>query len=199
MLREAASRLLTIAKLRDAKPDRHPEEAPAGLAEGRPEDELGAVSNDAQQPIREMEQDVMETGEQQAEHQRDYFDFAPEPPPETEGVERPEGEDDPVLFEPVLEALKTVQRPRNSGQPRRSRADLRAVGQAGRHRLYRDDLDDPGLPGCAEHARRSRERRRFGARGQRCPRQAGLDAALGPRPHERGSQARTRAIIGERL
>jgi len=41
----------------------------------------------------------------------DYFDFAPEPPPETEGVERPEGEDDPVLMEPVLEALKTVQDP----------------------------------------------------------------------------------------
>jgi FeS assembly SUF system protein len=41
----------------------------------------------------------------------DYFDFTPEPPPETEGVERPEGEDDPVLLEPVLEALKTVQDP----------------------------------------------------------------------------------------
>src|SRR5438105_8602164 len=45
------------------------------------------------------------------EHERDYFDFAPEPPPETEGVERPEGEDDPELLEPVLEALKTVQDP----------------------------------------------------------------------------------------
>ncbi|HEX2151875.1 MAG TPA: iron-sulfur cluster assembly protein, partial [Stellaceae bacterium] len=53
----------------------------------------------------------MAAGEQQTEHERDYFDFAPEPPPETEGVERPEGEDDPVLFEPVLEALKTVQDP----------------------------------------------------------------------------------------
>ena len=42
---------------------------------------------------------------------RDYFDFAPEPPAETEGVERPEGEDDPILMEPVLEALKTVQDP----------------------------------------------------------------------------------------
>jgi FeS assembly SUF system protein len=49
--------------------------------------------------------------EHQAEHQRDYFDFAPEPPPETEGVERPEGEDDVALYEPVLEALKTVQDP----------------------------------------------------------------------------------------
>ena len=45
------------------------------------------------------------------EEDRDYFDFAPEPPPETEGVERPEGEDDPLLMEPVLEALKTVQDP----------------------------------------------------------------------------------------
>jgi FeS assembly SUF system protein len=45
------------------------------------------------------------------EHDRDYFDFEPETPPETEGVERPEGEDDPVLMEPVLEALKTVQDP----------------------------------------------------------------------------------------
>src|SRR6202140_3804440 len=44
--------------------------------------------------------------------EHDYFDFAPEPPPpETEGGERPEGEDDPALLEPVLEALKTVQDP----------------------------------------------------------------------------------------
>ncbi len=49
--------------------------------------------------------------EQQHEYERDYFDFAPEPPPETEGVERPEGEDDPALYEPVLEALKTVHDP----------------------------------------------------------------------------------------
>jgi FeS assembly SUF system protein len=46
-----------------------------------------------------------------AEHDTDYFDFAPEPPPETEEVERPEGEDDPLLLEPVLDALKTVQDP----------------------------------------------------------------------------------------
>ena len=47
------------------------------------------------------------------EHQpdRDYFDFAPAPPAETEGIERPEGEDDPLLMEPVLDALKTVQDP----------------------------------------------------------------------------------------
>ena len=45
------------------------------------------------------------------EHDQDYFDFAPEPPPATEGVERPEGEDDPALMEPVLEALKTVRDP----------------------------------------------------------------------------------------
>jgi FeS assembly SUF system protein len=46
------------------------------------------------------------------EHEdRDYFDFAPEPPAETEEVVRPEGEDDPTLMEPVLEALKTVQDP----------------------------------------------------------------------------------------
>jgi FeS assembly SUF system protein len=46
------------------------------------------------------------------EHEdRDYFDFAPEQPAETEEVERPEGEDDPLLMEPVLEALKTVQDP----------------------------------------------------------------------------------------
>ena len=44
-------------------------------------------------------------------HDGDYFDFAPERPPETEEVERPEGEDDPLLMEPVLEALKTVQDP----------------------------------------------------------------------------------------
>ncbi len=45
------------------------------------------------------------------EHDSDYFDFAPETPAETEGVERPEGEDDPLLMEPVLDALKTVQDP----------------------------------------------------------------------------------------
>src|SRR5258707_10037744 len=46
-----------------------------------------------------------------ADENQDYFDFAPEPPPETEGVERPEGEDDPLLMELVLEALKTVRDP----------------------------------------------------------------------------------------
>jgi FeS assembly SUF system protein len=45
------------------------------------------------------------------DYDRDYFDFKPEPPSETEGVERPEGEDDPALLGPVLEALKTVQDP----------------------------------------------------------------------------------------
>jgi FeS assembly SUF system protein len=43
--------------------------------------------------------------------EQDYFDFGAEPPPETEGVERPDGEDDPELLEPVLEALKTVRDP----------------------------------------------------------------------------------------
>src|SRR3954471_18124038 len=47
-----------------------------------------------------------------SEHEhRDYFDFGTEPPPESEDVERPEGEDDPELLEPVLEALKTVRDP----------------------------------------------------------------------------------------
>ena len=46
-----------------------------------------------------------------AAEDRDYFDFDDETPPETEGVERPEGEDDPELLVPVLEALKTVQDP----------------------------------------------------------------------------------------
>ena len=46
------------------------------------------------------------------EHERhDYFDFGAEPPPETPDVERPDGEDDPELLEPVLEALKTVRDP----------------------------------------------------------------------------------------
>ena len=43
--------------------------------------------------------------------EQDYFDFAPETPPETPDVELPEGEDDPELLEPVLEALKTVRDP----------------------------------------------------------------------------------------
>src|SRR5580700_3081064 len=46
------------------------------------------------------------------QQQRDYFDFGAEPPPpETEPVERPEGEDDPELLDPVLEALRTVRDP----------------------------------------------------------------------------------------
>ena len=45
------------------------------------------------------------------EYQTDYFDFDGQAPPETEGVERPEGEDDPELLEPVLDALKTVRDP----------------------------------------------------------------------------------------
>src|SRR5438093_7385806 len=46
------------------------------------------------------------------QEQRDYFDFGSEPPPpETADVERPEGEDDPALLEPVLEALRTVRDP----------------------------------------------------------------------------------------
>ena len=45
------------------------------------------------------------------QEQRDYFDFGGEPPPETPDVERPEGEEDPELLEPVLEALKTVRDP----------------------------------------------------------------------------------------
>jgi FeS assembly SUF system protein len=49
-----------------------------------------------------------------AEHDQDYFAFEEQnPPPADDGeeVERPEGEDDPALFEPVMEALKTVQDP----------------------------------------------------------------------------------------
>jgi FeS assembly SUF system protein len=45
------------------------------------------------------------------EEDRDYFDFDTPAPAATEGVERPEGEDDPALLEPVLDALKTVQDP----------------------------------------------------------------------------------------
>jgi FeS assembly SUF system protein len=45
----------------------------------------------------------------------DYFAFQPPdppPPPEAgEEVERPEGEDDLTLFDPVMDALKTVQDP----------------------------------------------------------------------------------------
>jgi FeS assembly SUF system protein len=45
------------------------------------------------------------------EYQRDYFDFGEQPPPATNDVERPEGDDDALLLEPVLEALKTVRDP----------------------------------------------------------------------------------------
>ncbi len=53
----------------------------------------------------------MAAAEYEHDPRRDYFDFAPEPPPETEGIERPEGDDDPDLLEPVLDALKTVRDP----------------------------------------------------------------------------------------
>ena len=54
-----------------------------------------------------------ERDEREHEHYgSDYFDFAPEtPPPEGPDVERPQGEDDPDLLEPVLDALKTVRDP----------------------------------------------------------------------------------------
>ena len=49
------------------------------------------------------------------DHERDYFAFEqhnPPPPPEDgDEVERPEGDDDLTLFDPVLEALKTVRDP----------------------------------------------------------------------------------------
>jgi FeS assembly SUF system protein len=47
----------------------------------------------------------------EAGEHRDYFDFEQQPPPASEPVERPEGEDDPELLEPVLDALKTVRDP----------------------------------------------------------------------------------------
>ena len=47
-----------------------------------------------------------------SEHEQDYFDFQQQQPPaESEDVERPEGDDDPELMEPVLAALKTVRDP----------------------------------------------------------------------------------------
>lgn len=50
-----------------------------------------------------------------ADENHDYFAFEQQSPPppadDAEAVERPEGEDDPALFEPVMEALKTVQDP----------------------------------------------------------------------------------------
>jgi FeS assembly SUF system protein len=49
-----------------------------------------------------------------SDNERDYFAFEqpePPPPPEAEEVERPEGDDDLTLFDPVMDALKTVQDP----------------------------------------------------------------------------------------
>jgi FeS assembly SUF system protein len=100
MFREAASRLLGKTGLFDA-----------GRPQPRPESERHTESRDMQQKTPEREQDVMQTGDPQADYRHDYFDFAPEPPPETENVERPEGEDDPDLYEPVLDALRSVHDP----------------------------------------------------------------------------------------
>jgi FeS assembly SUF system protein len=44
------------------------------------------------------------------EGERDYFDFEP-PPAQGEPAARPEGDDDPALFDPVFDALKTVRDP----------------------------------------------------------------------------------------
>ncbi|MGE0258144.1 MAG: DUF59 domain-containing protein [Alphaproteobacteria bacterium] len=98
-MRDAARRLLARTGLWDAKPGPHPEET------------RSAVSKDRSPMMREREQDVMATSEQRPDYRPDYFDFAPEPPPETEGVERPEGDDDPDLLEPVLDALRAVYDP----------------------------------------------------------------------------------------
>ena len=50
-----------------------------------------------------------------SDHEHDYFAFdpGPNPPPEepADAVVRPEGEDDLHLFDPVLDALKTVRDP----------------------------------------------------------------------------------------
>ena len=49
-----------------------------------------------------------------AEENHDYFAFEqqnPPPPPEEAEVARPDGDDDLSLFDPVLEALKTVRDP----------------------------------------------------------------------------------------
>lgn len=50
-----------------------------------------------------------------SEHDHDYFAFdpGPNPPPEepADDVVRPDGEDDLSLFDPVLDALKTVRDP----------------------------------------------------------------------------------------
>ena len=43
--------------------------------------------------------------------QPDYFDFQQQAPAESDDVERPEGDDDAELMEPVLAALKTVRDP----------------------------------------------------------------------------------------
>jgi metal-sulfur cluster biosynthetic enzyme/catechol 2,3-dioxygenase-like lactoylglutathione lyase family enzyme len=127
------------------------------------------------------------------EDERDYFDFGGEPPPETADIERPEGEDDPALHEPVLEALKTVRDPEIPV----NLVDLGLIYELtvkkGGIVYVEMTLTTPAcpvaqsMPGEVEAAVASVPQRR--------PRQAGLDPALGPRPHERGSQARTRPVV----
>jgi len=49
-----------------------------------------------------------------SDNEQDYFAFEPlepAPPPEGEEIARPEGDDDLTLFDPVMDALKTVQDP----------------------------------------------------------------------------------------
>jgi FeS assembly SUF system protein len=97
MVRDTARRLLGMTGLFDtARPERAPEDRQASAA---------------RQTTRVREQDVMAMGEQPEDHRPDYFDFTPQPPPASEDVERPEGEDDPALYEPVLDALRTVHDP----------------------------------------------------------------------------------------
>ena len=46
-----------------------------------------------------------------SDNEHDYFDFQQQAPAESDDVERPEGDDDAELMEPVLAALKTVRDP----------------------------------------------------------------------------------------
>src|SRR5881396_1032476 len=114
-----------------------------------------------------------------SEHEhRDYFDFGGEPPPpETPDVERPEGEDDPALLEPVLEALRTVRDPEIPVNIVELGLIYELVAKKGGIVFVEMTLTTPACPVA-----------------QSMPGEV-ENAALGPRPHERGSQARTRPAV----
>src|SRR6476646_10139227 len=127
-----------------------------------------------------------------ASENSDYFDFAAETPAATEGVERPEGEDDPALLEPVLEALKTVQDPEIPVNLVELGLIYELTVKKGGIVYVEMTLTTPACP-VAQSMPGEVENAVAGVPGVKEARvKLVWTPALGPRSHERGGQTRTR-------